>query len=104
MRPHNCDHRSSQVATDEIRRAVIQGEDTSSSGLDLLPEDYVEPSEAYWLLATLGEACVILGNLEAAAKYYGRAVNCAPQDYVKLSSSQVLLLGHSCQVILVMFG
>lgn len=28
----------------------------------------------YWVLATLGEVCVILGNLEDAVSYYHRAL------------------------------
>eukprot|EP00753_Platysulcus_tardus_P001092 PLAT11044.1.p1 GENE.PLAT11044.1~~PLAT11044.1.p1 ORF type:complete len:1083 (-),score=550.00 PLAT11044.1:174-3422(-) len=42
----------------------------------------------YWLLATLGEAHVVMGNLEEAARYYELAVLKAERNYSILSSTR----------------
>ena len=43
---------------------------------------------AYWVLATMGEASVILGRLEGAAAFYDRAKECADGELVKIASTQ----------------
>lgn len=57
-----------------------------------------EAKQGYWTLATLGEAHLICGDLEQSVRFYRRAVECAPNDYVKLASTKRqlrALLSHS---------
>jgi tetratricopeptide (TPR) repeat protein len=46
------------------------------------------PKGGYWVLATLGEASMIAGQIAEAFQYYTRAVREAQSDFVKLSSSK----------------
>ncbi|MFE4107327.1 TRAFs-binding domain-containing protein [Almyronema epifaneia] len=60
-----------------------------------------EPTgDRYWLLATLGEAALILGNGSAAADYYSQAVNVGQKQFGNLSSSRrnALLIAQYLQI------
>lgn len=46
------------------------------------------PKDAYWALATLGEASLIMGRTLDAVKYYELAVATSPGDFAKLSSTK----------------
>lgn len=54
----------------------------------------------YWLLATLGEAHIILGDLTEAASWYGEAIRCAKGHVGDIASMRrnVLLLKEKIQV------
>ena len=60
------DEEAIEVATEvkELCETHLRGWDADSD----------TPPEAYWVLATLGEATIILGDFVAAAGYYQRAV------------------------------
>lgn len=79
----------------ELARSLA--EEVRQASLTTLAEKIQPEEDTYWVLATLGEAELILNHWEAAADYYTRAAKIGQTRYGDLSSSYrnaALLMGH----------
>ena len=72
------------VSGDEAHAKVLASS-VRAQCLRALEEQVVDN---YWLLATLGEAALVLGEQEQAAEYYNRAAQSAGRRYADLQSSR----------------
>ncbi len=81
---------------DREQAAVLAGKVAAQCRADLSRVDY--PSgDRYWLLSTLGEAALLLGNWPEAEDWYGRALELGRGDWGSLQSTRHnarLLLQH----------
>jgi len=75
------------VMEGNIEQARALAEDVRQESLKALTAKTEQGQDSYWMLATLGEAELILNHWEAAANYYTQAARLGATRYGDLSSS-----------------
>lgn len=85
------------VMAGDLSLAQVLAEEVRDHSLTTLADERTRGQDSYWVLATLGEAELILNHWDAAAQYYTEAVQQGANRYGDLSSSYrnaALLMRH----------
>jgi len=72
----------------EQTQALTLAAQVRTECLQTLSAHAKDGADGYWLYATLGEAALILADLEGAAQWYGKAVQLAGRRYGDLASTR----------------
>ncbi|QQE67018.1 hypothetical protein GFS31_37240 [Leptolyngbya sp. BL0902] len=90
------------VMAGDLALAQTLAEEVRQFSLTALAEKTTQEQDTYWVLATLGEAELILNHWDAAAQYYTQAAQRGASRYGDLSSSYrnaALLMRHFNQEV-----
>ena len=85
------------VMAEDLPLAQTLAEEVRQESLAALADEMAQAQDTYWVLATLGEAELILNHWAAAAQYYTQAAQLGANRYGDLSSSYrnaALLMRH----------